>query len=499
MKKIIAVFFSFLFLFSCKQNMVDENDDYDVDICVYGGTASGVITAYAAKKMGKSVLLIEPGKYLGGMTTGGLGYTDIGNKYAVTGLSRLFYRRVGDHYNKLEQWTFPPSVATKEINRFVEDGELDILFFHRIRKADKQGTKLNSITLEHSTDAGQPVRTVKAKQFIDCSYEGDLMARANVSYFVGRESNDMFDETLNGVQLLDQHQFPDGVDPYKKEGDPTSGLCWGISDASIQPDGAGDKSIQAYNFRLCLTNNPDNLRSFEKPSSYDPSRYELLARAIRKMPLDINQYLLINWDMPEAKHDVNNRGPLSTDMIGMNFDYPEGDYATREKIWKDHVEYTKGLLYFMSNDEKIPEELRRQVQQWGWAKDEFTDNDNFPTQLYIREARRLHGEYVMTQHNCQGDETVGDGVGMAAYGMDSHNCQRIVVNGMVKNEGDVQYSRLCSLSGLLQEYNTEKRRMYQSTGACLYVGYPYSVWFNPYGTCIYGVGAIGSRSRFYGD
>jgi len=423
---------------SCQKSK-EERNVKEVDICVYGGTASGVIAAYSAKKMGKSVLLIEPGKYLGGMTTGGLGYTDIGNKFAVTGLSRLFYRRIGEHYNKLEQWSFPPSVATKEINRFINDGDVDVLYNHRITGADKSGTRIISIVLENSGNPQALPVIIRAKQFIDCSYEGDLMARSNVSYFTGREDNARFDETLNGVQLLDQHQFPDGIDPYIIEGVPESGLCWGISEDTLLPDGTGDKSIQAYNFRLCLTNNPDNLCPFEKPVRYDPAKYELLARAVKKMPLDIHQYLLINRNMPDAKHDVNNCGPLSTDMIGMNFHYPEADYATREKIWQEHVDYTKGLLYFMANDEKIPETLRNQVRQWGWAKDEFTGNDNFPTQLYVREARRLHGEYIMTQHNCQGHETVGDGVGMAAYGMDSHNCRRIVVNGMVKNEGDVQY------------------------------------------------------------
>lgn len=435
-QKIISLFVLAIILCSCTKT---EENIREVDICVYGGTASGVIAAYSAKKMGKTVLLVEPGKYLGGMTTGGLGYTDIGNKYAVTGLARLFYRRMGDHYGKLEQWSFPPSVATKEIQRFVDEGQVDVLYLHRIIKAEKENKTIKSILLEHSKDTKSPTIKIKAKQFIDCTYEGDLMAHSGVSYFVGREANDEFDETLNGVQLLDQHQFPDGVDPYKIEGDQNSGLCWGISDAKLLPDGSADKAIQAYNFRLCLTNNPENRRAFEKPESYDPEKYELLARAIKKMPLNINLFLLINWNMPEAKHDVNNRGPLSTDLIGMNFDYPEGDYETRERIWNEHIEYTKGLLYFLTNDERVPEELKKQTKEWGWAKDEFTDNDNFPHQLYVREARRLNGEYVMTQHNCQGNETVGDGVGMAAYGMDSHNCQRLVVNGMVKNEGDVQY------------------------------------------------------------
>lgn len=413
----------------------------EVDICVYGGTSAGVVAAYSAHQMGKSVILIEPGKYLGGMTTGGLGMTDIGNKYAVTGLARLFYRRIGDHYGKFEQWTFPPSVATKAMNRFVDDADLDVVYYRRIIQADVQNKRITSITLEDSKAPNEkPHLQIKAKQFIDCTYEGDLMARAGVSYFTGRESNETYDETLNGVQMSVWHQFPDGVDPYRIEGDPTSGYCWGINDNTLQSKGSGDNLIQAYNFRLCVTDVPENRRPFEKPASYDPTRYELLARAMKKMTPNIDNYLLFNWGiMPDNKYDVNNRGPLSTDMIGMNYEYPEGDYATRERIWNEHVEYTKGLLYFLTHDERVPESLRKDVARFGWAKDEFTDNDNFPTQLYVREARRLNGEYIMTQKNCQGEETVGDAIGMAAYGMDSHNCQRIVVNGMVKNEGDVQY------------------------------------------------------------
>jgi len=403
----------------------------EVDICIYGGTSAGVIAAYSAKKMGKSVLLVEPGKYLGGMTTGGLGATDIGNKYAVTGLARLFYRRIGEHYNKFEQWTFPPSVATATMNRFVKDADLDVLYYRRITDAQVQNKRIESITLEDSRQPDEETLIqVKAKQFIDCSYEGDLMAKAGVSYFVGREGNEEQDETLNGVQMSFWHQFPDGVDPYLKEGDPNSGLCWGIQPNTLKERGSGDKLVQAYNFRLCLTDNKENQRPFEKPENYDPAKYELLARAIRKMDLHIDNYLLFNWGMmPDNKYDVNNRGPLSTDMIGMNYEYPDGDYTTRERIWQEHVDYTKGLLYFLTHDERVPAKLRDQVSRFGWAKDEFVDNDNFPTQLYVREARRLNGEYIMTQKNCQGEETVGDAIGMAAYGMDSHNCQRIVTNG----------------------------------------------------------------------
>ncbi|MBN2661785.1 MAG: FAD-dependent oxidoreductase [Tannerellaceae bacterium] len=439
MKQYIILFIAFLSLTSFQGK--DSGKQKDVDVCVYGGTASGVIAAYSAKMMGKSVILIEPGKYLGGMTTGGLGSTDIGNKFAVTGLSRLFYRRIGAHYNKFEQWTFPPSVATTQIMKFVKDADLEVIYTYRITNADVRDKKIETITLENSErPKTEPLLKIKAKQFIDCTYEGDLMAKSGVSYFVGRESNEEYEETLNGVQMSVMHQFPDGVDPYIIEGNSASGLCWGINNNSLKERGQGDKLIQAYNFRLCLTNNKENQRAFEKPKNYDSSKYELLARAIKKMTLNIDNFLLINWGtMPDNKYDVNNRGPLSTDMIGMNYEYPEGDYETRDKIWMQHVDYTKGLLYFLTHDKKVPEELRTQVGEFGWAKDEFVDNDNFPTQLYVREARRLNGEYVMTQKNCQGEETVGDAIGMAAYGMDSHNCQRIVVNGMVKNEGDVEY------------------------------------------------------------
>lgn len=441
-KYIVISFVFCMHFFSCQSG--DQAKDVslqEVDICIYGGTSAGVVAAYSAKKMGKSVLLIEPGKYLGGMTTGGLGMTDIGNKYSVTGLSRLFYRRIGEHYNKFEQWTFPPSVATATMNRFVKDADLDVLYYRRITDASVRNKRIETITLEDSRQPDEKTLVkVRAKQFIDCSYEGDLMAKAGVSYFVGREDNEEYDETLNGVQMSYWHQFPDGVDPYLIEGDSTSGFCWGIQPNTLKERGSGDKLVQAYNFRLCVTDDKDNLRPFEKPDSYDPAKYELLARAIRKMDLHIDNYLLFNWGiMPDNKYDVNNRGPLSTDMIGMNYDYPDGDYATRERIWQEHVEYTKGLLYFLTHDDKVPEELRKQVARFGWAKDEFVDNDNFPTQLYVREARRLNGKYIMTQKNCQGEETVGDAIGMAAYGMDSHNCQRIVTNGMVKNEGDVQY------------------------------------------------------------
>jgi hypothetical protein len=239
--------------------------------------------------------------------------------------------------------------------------------------------------------------------------------------------------------LLDKHQFPDGVDPYKTPGDPSSGLLWGISNAKLEPQGKGDKKVQTYNFRLCLTNDDNNKLPITKPGDYDPWKYELLLRYLAiKKPKELEERVLNFGRMPNHKTDINNNGPFSTDMIGMNYDYPEGDYETRKKITKAHESYIKGLLYFIGHDERVPEHLRKEMLQWGYPKDEFADNNYWSHQMYVREARRMTGAYVMTQHNCEGKEVVNDGIGMAAYTMDSHNTQRLVVNDMVKNEGDVQ-------------------------------------------------------------
>ena len=409
----------------------------EVDICIYGGTSAGVIAAYTAKKNNKTVLLIEPGKRLGGLSSGGLGYTDIGNKYAVTGLALDFYRRMGTHYGKFEQWIFEPSVAENIFKQYIKEGNVEVLYEHRIESAVKDGGYIKSITLNHSRDKGKSM-VVKAKMFLDCSYEGDLLHRVGVNYIVGRESNSDYNETYNGVQLLNKHQFPDGIDPYKVPGDPSSGLLWGISRESLDPTGTGDKKVQAYNFRICLTNQPGNMIPIEQPDNYDASRYELLLRVLEKQPAkDLRAFLKFDL-MPNNKTDINNNGAFSTDMIGFNYSYPEADYTTREKIQKEHEDYVKGLLYFIGHDPRMPEHLRELMLKWGYPKDEYTDNGHWSPQMYVREARRMIGDYVMTQANCEGKEVVKDGVGMAAYTMDSHNCQRLIVNGMVKNEGDVQ-------------------------------------------------------------
>lgn len=410
-----------------------------VDVCVYGATSAGVIAAYAAKKNNHSVILVDPGKHLGGLTSGGLGYTDIGNKYAVTGLGLDFYRRVGKHYGKFESWVFEPHVAHDVFMQYIRSAHIDMAMEHMLVNVRKQGDRITELELSH-TDAGKKpiVKIIKAKMFIDCSYEGDLMAKAGVSYIVGREGNEQYHESYDGVQLRDKHQFPDGIDPYKIPGKPESGLLWGISSEPLAPHGNGDKKVQAYNIRLCLTDDPANRITIEQPADYDPARYELLLRVLEKKPANsLGAFLKIDR-MPNHKTDINNNGPFSTDMIGMSYDYPEADMASRKKITEMHDRYVKGLLYFIGHDPRIPEHLRREMLNWGYPKDEYPDNHHWSPQTYVREARRMVGAYVMTQANCEGREVVSDGIAMAAYTMDSHNCERLVVNGMVKNEGDVQ-------------------------------------------------------------
>ena len=411
----------------------------DVDICIYGGTSAGVIAAYTAKLQGKSVLLIEPGKHLGGMSSGGLGQTDIGNKFAITGIARDFYRRIGMHYGKFEQWTFEPKVSEALFQEYIKRGKVNVLNASRITSVKKSGTTIIEINLQDSfTPATGSAKTVRAKMFMDCSYEGDLMAMAGVGYAVGREDNKDYNETINGFQIMDGHQFPEDVDPYKVKGDSASGLLWGINKANVQPAGTGDKKVQAYNFRITLTNVPANIVPITKPANYDAEKYALLIRQMEKRPWKgLNDGFI--WSlMPNGKTDINNRNGFSTDMIGMNWEYPEADYKTRERIWNEHVDYTKGLLYFVGNDPQVSQLVRDEMKKWGYPKDEYTDNSNWSHQLYVREARRMIGKLVMTQHHCQGRELVTDGVGMAAYTMDSHNCDRQAINGQVRNEGNVE-------------------------------------------------------------
>ena len=430
----------------------------ETEICVYGGTAGAVIAAVQAAKLGHTVVLVSPDARLGGLSSGGLGQTDIGNKRAIGGLARQFYERVAQHYARAEawtqqpqgsyrsvgqsatdpgepaMWTFEPHVAEKIFEDYVRENKLTVLRPERLdlaRAVEKTGARLTSIRLESG-------RVIRAQMFIDATYEGDLMAKAGVAYRVGREANAEFGETLNGVQTRRgiYHQFFPGVSPYVVPGDPASGLLPGIDPTGPGVEGAGDRRVQAYNFRLCLTDAPANRIPFTKPAGYDERAYELLFRnfeaGFRALPLH-------PAPLPNRKTDTNNNTAFSTDFIGENYDYAEADYATRDRIRAAHLAYHQGLMWTLVNHPRVPATVREKAAVWGLSRDEFTDNGGWPTQLYVREARRLTGAYIMTEHNCTGRDLAPDAVGLGAYSMDSHHVRRYVdAAGHVMNEGDVQ-------------------------------------------------------------
>jgi hypothetical protein len=423
------------------------------DVVVYGGTSGGVAAAVQAARMGRSVILIEPGKHLGGLSSGGLGMTDSGNRAAIGGISREFYQRLKAHYEQDAAWRqekrsdykflkpgedglwrFEPHVAEKVFADLVREAKVPVVLRERLdlkKGVTREGTRVVSIAMESG-------RTFRGRVFIDATYEGDLMARAGVTYTVGREANSVHGETLNGVQARRavSHQFLKPVDPYVKPGDPASGLLPGVHGGPPGEEGQGDKRVQAYCFRMCLTDAPENRLPFPKPEGYDPMRYELYLRTIQAGWRDVwgNHQL-----MPNRKTDTNNHGGFSTDNIGMNYDYPDGDYAAREKIIREHETYQKGMMWFLVNDPRVPEDLRAKVEKWGLAKDEFTDNGNWPHQIYVREARRMVSDYVHTEQDCRRQRQTPEPVGMGSYNMDSHHVQRYVdADGKARNEGDIQ-------------------------------------------------------------
>ena len=428
------------------------------DIIIYGGTSAGVVAGIQAARMNKSVLIIEPGQRIGGLTTGGLGETDIGNKAAIGGISREFYQRIKRYYENSSNWkwqkpeeyksegpsetrtgedamwTFEPSVALQVFHDMLDEANVTVVCGERLNRIS--GVKIDdarilSLTMESG-------KTFGGKMFIDATYEGDLMAAAGVRFHVGRESNSVYGEALNGVQtrMAIYHQFQRGVDPCVVKGVPTSGLLPGIDPEGPGLEGGGDHRMQAYCFRMCLTDHPKNRIPFHKPEGYKELDYELL---FRNFEAGETQVPWINSQMPNCKTDTNNRLGFSSDFIGQNYLFPEGTYAEREEVFRRHLEYQQGLMWTLACHPRIPESIRNEVSRWGMCKDEFTENQGWQAQLYIREARRMVSDVVMTQRHCQAEIIVGDPVGIAAYNMDSHNVQRYVdTEGCVCNEGDVQ-------------------------------------------------------------
>lgn len=482
----------------------------EADVCVFGASSAGIAAAIQAARMGKSVVIAEPGRFIGGLTTGGLGATDIGNKAAIGGIAREFYHRIAKHYAqdsawKFEaradyfakrgsgqsqasdltsadatMWTFEPHVAEQVFNEMLQEAKVPVYFEQRLEFVRKEHGRITEMIVENAN-------VYRAKVFIDATYEGDLLAKSDVTFIVGRESNREYDETLNGIRAeTPKHQFLLPVDPYVKPGNTNSGLLPFIqgsireasasSGSSTEGDkpadddddddtdkpvektkkedsyrragraggkpGEGDNRVQTYNYRLCFTTNADNRMPLEAPRHYEAAKYELLARYFEALVTagrkpKLSEFWNPIW-LPNQKTDINNNGGFSTDFIGGSWDYPEADYKTRERIAKEHEEYTRGFLTFLATSPRVPENIRNEMKLWGPCKDEFQTTDGWPNQLYVREARRMISDYVMTESHCRGKQKADDSVSLAAYNMDSHNIQRIVKNGRAENEGDVQ-------------------------------------------------------------
>jgi hypothetical protein len=459
-KKFVSIYFV---VFSFCQLVFVFGEPQRFDVVIYGGTSAAVTSAVQVKKMGQSVIIVSPDKHLGGLSSGGLGFTDSGNTSTVGGLAREFYQRVYAFYQNEKtwqwqkmsdyanvgqgtkamlhddktMWIFEPHVAETVFDAWVKEHNIPVIrnaWLDRKNGVKKNGTKIVSMT----TLDGQ---TFEGKMFLDATYEGDLMAAAGVDYHVGRESNEQYGETWNGNQvgiLHHGHWFKKPVDPYIIPGDPKSGRLKFIDDSKPGVRGEADHRVQAYCFRMCLTDYEPNRVPFPKPEGYNSNDYELYVRVFATGWRETFH----KFDrIPNYKTDTNNHGPFSTDFIGMNYDYPDASYERRKEIIAEHTKYQQGLMYFLANDERVPDDVRNKMSQWGLAKDEFTDNGNWSHQIYVREARRMVGEYVTTELDCMAKRRCPKPVGLGSYALDSHNVRRYITpQGTVQNEGDIGVS-----------------------------------------------------------
>lgn len=429
----------------------------EADVCVYGGTSGGIASAIQVARMGKTVSLAVFDRRLGGLTSGGLGATDVGRVPSIGGIAREFYRRVGRHYGAEEKFFFEPHVAEDIYAAWLKEIGVAPRWNQRLASVKKTGDRITEIAMEDGT-------VYRAQMFIDATYEGDLMAMAGASFTFGRESVATYGESLNGVRAeTPKHQFTLKVDPYVVPGDPASGLLPFVQAGDGGEPGSGDHRIQAYNFRLCFTQDPTNRLPNVVPRGYDPSRYELLGRLLDAYAAagttpKMSAFLNVN-PTPGGKTDINNNGAISTDYIGMNWTYPTNTYAERARMDREHLEYIQGLVHYLATSPRAPASLREEVAQWGPCRDEWQETGGYSPQIYVREARRLVGDYVVTQADCLSQRFAEDSVCLGSYNMDSHNIQRVVKDGYAINEGDVQV-------GVPRPYPISYRAIVPKAGEC---------------------------------
>ncbi len=447
------------------------------DICVYGGTSGGVAAAVQGARMGKSVVIAEPGRHLGGMTSGGLSAVDIGDPRSVGGIAREYFTKLAATVGVTLAWdkafkgdggggpatggayAIEPHKAEQVFTDMAKEAGVKVHFGARLASVKKNGARITELVMENGD-------VFRAKVFIDTSYEGDLMAKAGVTYTLMREGNAKYGETLNGIHYTEKYiprtnhlkpgphgRVPGGqgvwdrdfpLDPYVAKGDPKSGLLPLINEGDPGKQGDPAPGVQAYCFRLCLTTNPANMIPITPPSDYDPKRYEIVARFIEAC-LAIGDDMDLRWfskhdPLPNDKWDFNT-ATFGGNLPGASHAWPEASYNDREKIAKEHEDYHRGLLHFLATDSRVPEKVRKDMQRFGLPKDEFTDNGGWPHQIYVREARRMISDLVMTEHHTFGRQAVPKSVGLGSYGTDVHEIRRIVKDGVVAREGKVATGR----------------------------------------------------------
>lgn len=414
-----------------------EPESYDV--VVYGGVPCGIAAAIMAARGGAKVLLIEPTRHVGGLSTSGINTAESEHmlKWTIGGFALEFYKRLGKHYGtNRPEFYFESSVAEKVYLDMLREAGVKVLYDARVTSVqtsvDRPGPRIQSIGLSNGT------ANLHAKVFIDAGYEGDLMKRSGVKYAIGRESKAEFGEEAAGIRF-------DKTPRKARTVDGAGNLLPGISAwAKDLKEGDAHRGVMNYNFRLTVAKDPQLQVPIPQPQQYDAARYTLLAnwlrdQAAQKRGVKLRDIIDL-YGRRNGKFEMNNKQAaiVSLGHFGGQFDYPDANYAARERIFRDHLDYTLGLLHFLATDDAVPPAVQQEMNAIGLHKDEFADNGHLPYQLYVREARRMRGAYVVKQEDVQEDRRKPDSIGMSSHFIDSHHVQRVALSeNEFVNEGRI--------------------------------------------------------------